>query len=114
LGTGDGAAERLGGKIMSALESRGYVAVAAEEAGAWAHMRHQNEVLLATIHVLAGFEDPHTRTFAVEAMRRLGIPDGATPFDDMRMQIRALEDENRQLRETLERAGDVLNIVKSR
>lgn len=110
LESGDGVAKRLGGKIMRALESRGYIAVDAEEAGAWSHMRRQNEVLMATIHVLAGFADPDTRLFAAETMRRLGIPDGATPFDDLRMRIRNLEDELRNLRAAVTEAEDCLKL----
>ena len=101
-------ADRLGGKITRTLESRGYVAVDAEEAGAWSHMRHQNEVLMATIHVMAGFSDPDTRMFAVEAMRRLGVPDGATPFDDLRMRVRDLEDELGHLRASVAKAEECL------
>lgn len=105
---GDSAAERLGGKIMRALESRGYVAVSAEEAGLWGHMLSQNEMMMATLHVLAGSANPDTRLLASNAMRRVTLSDGGTPFDDLRMQVKNLENENKRLRESIERAENCL------
>ncbi|MHC4929625.1 MAG: hypothetical protein ACYTFU_08110 [Planctomycetota bacterium] len=98
----------LDGNIMRALEKAGYVPVHAEEASAWAHLREQNEILVTAIHVLSGFSDPDVRVFADEIRRRIAIPDGATPFDDLRMQLRILEDENENLRRMAKKAGECL------
>jgi hypothetical protein len=67
------------------------------------YLREQNEILLTSVHIMAGFADPHVRMFARQVMRRAAVPDGATPFDDYRHEIQILKNRSSELRTILSR-----------
>lgn len=101
-------AERLGGEVVRTLEDAGYVAVSAGEANLAESVREMYEILVTTMHVMMGSSDAGTRILAEQAMRRIGIPDHATPFEDLRVQIRALEAENKKLKNAMSNADRCL------
>jgi hypothetical protein len=72
------------------------------------YLREQNEILLTSVHIMAGFSDPHVRMFAKQVMRRAAVPDGATPFDDYRHEMQILKNRSSELRTVLARLTDLV------
>ena len=72
------------------------------------YLREQNEILLTSVHVMAGFADPHVRMFARQVMRRAAVPDGATPFDDYRHEVQILKNRISEMKTVLSRLTELV------
>jgi len=71
-------------------------------------LREKYEIAVAALYALTRFGDVDTRLFAEESIGRMMGPDATTPFDDLRHQVQALQNDLSEARSVLRRVIDIV------